>query len=302
VRPLKASVVGRVPATRETREARGDDVLGIVEDLDYVLARHSVDRVVICPHGGDSRVMLDTIRLVKGLGAKVSVMPRLFEVVGSSVEWDSIGGLTLLGLRRYDLTKSSALLKRALDMSGASLALLVLAPLMASIALAIKVSSRGPVFFRQPRVGRGGSGFHMLKFRTMYDGADRHKEALLPRNEADGFFKISDDPRVTPIGRVLRRTSLDELPQLINVLRGEMSLVGPRPLVAEEDKRIEGWYRRRLDITPGMTGAWQVLGSSRVPMHDMVTIDYLYRTNWSLWLDLKILLRTVPHVVQRRGL
>jgi exopolysaccharide biosynthesis polyprenyl glycosylphosphotransferase len=302
VQPLKAEVIGRVPVTRERHADRGDDVLGIVEDLDYVLARHRVDRVVICPHGGDSGAMLDTIRLVKGLGAKVSVMPRLFEVVGSSVEWDSIGGLTLLGLRRYDLTTSSAFLKRSLDVVGASLALLVCAPLMAAIAIAIKVSSRGPVFFRQRRVGRGGENFDMLKFRTMYDGADRDKATLLHRNEADGFFKISDDPRVTPIGRLLRRTSLDELPQLLNVLRGEMSLVGPRPLVGEEDSRIEGWYRRRLDITPGMTGAWQVLGSSRVPMHDMVTIDYLYRTNWSLWLDLKILLRTVPHVLLRRGL
>jgi len=294
--------VGRVATSHEPHRERGEDVLGILEDLDYVLARHRVDRVVICPHGGDSGAMLDTIRLVKGLGAKVSVMPRLFEVVGSSVEWDSIGGLTLLGLRRYDLTTSSAFLKRSLDVCGASLALLVCAPLMASIAAAVKVSSRGPVFFRQPRVGRGGRNFHMLKFRTMYDGADRQKEALLDRNEADGFFKISNDPRVTPLGRLLRRTSLDELPQLFNVLRGEMSLVGPRPLVVEEDSRIEGWYRRRLDITPGMTGAWQVLGSSRVPMSDMVTIDYLYRTNWSLWLDLKILLRTVPHVVLRRGL
>ena len=136
----------------------------------------------------------------------------------------------------------------------------------------------------------------------MYDGADGHKESLLHRNEADGFFKIAEDPRVTPIGRWLRRTSLDELPQLLNVLRGEMSLVGPRPLVDEEDARIEGWFRRRLDVTPGMTGAWQVLGSSRIPLHDMVTIDYLYRTNWTLWLDLKILLRTVPHVLRRRGL
>jgi exopolysaccharide biosynthesis polyprenyl glycosylphosphotransferase len=302
VSPLKAEVIGRVPAAHEPHEERGEDVLGIVEDLDYVLARHRVDRVVICPHGGDSGAMLDTIRLAKGLGAKVSVMPRLFEVVGSSVEWDSIGGLTLLGLRRYDLTTSSAFLKRSLDVVGASLALLVCAPLMASVAIAIKVSSRGPVFFRQRRVGRGGTYFDMLKFRTMYEGADGEKEGLLDRNEADGFFKIADDPRVTPIGRVLRRTSLDELPQLINVLRGEMSLVGPRPLVAEEDSRIEGWYRRRLDVTPGMTGAWQVLGSSRVPMRDMVTIDYLYRTNWSLWLDLKILLRTVPHVLQRRGI
>jgi lipopolysaccharide/colanic/teichoic acid biosynthesis glycosyltransferase len=186
--------------------------------------------------------------------------------------------------------------------AGSAAGLLLLSPCFGLIALAIKLSSPGPVFFRQPRVGRGGSMFEMLKFRTMYDGADRDKDGLRHRNEADGFFKIADDPRCTPIGRLLRRTSLDEMPQLINVLRGEMSLVGPRPLVHEEDARIEGWFRRRLDITPGMTGAWQVLGSSRVPMSDMVTIDYLYRTNWSLWLDVKILLRTIPHMLSRRGL
>jgi lipopolysaccharide/colanic/teichoic acid biosynthesis glycosyltransferase len=229
-------------------------------------------------------------------------MPRMFEVVGSSVEFDELGGLTLLGLRRYHLSKSSAILKRAFDVAGASAGLFLLAPLFATVALGVKLTSPGPVFFRQRRIGRGGEAFDMLKFRTMFDGADVHKDALRDRNEADGFFKITDDPRITKIGRLLRRTSLDELPQLINVLSGEMSLVGPRPLISEEDARIEGWFRRRLDITPGMTGAWQVLGSSRVPMRDMVTIDYLYRTNWSLWLDLKILLRTVPHVLRRRGM
>ncbi|HEX8067696.1 MAG TPA: sugar transferase [Thermoleophilaceae bacterium] len=300
--PLKAEVVGRVPVSGERQADRGEDVLGILPELDFVIRRHRVDRVVICPHGESSTDMLDTIRLVKALGVKVSVMPRLFEVVGSSVEFDDLGGLTLLGLRRYDLTKSSAFLKRMLDVAGATAGLVLLAPLFGVIAVAIKVTSRGPVFFRQKRVGRGGDAFAMLKFRTMYDGADRQKADLLHRNEADGFFKIANDPRVTPIGRWLRRTSLDELPQLVNVLRGEMSLVGPRPLVDEEDARIEGWFRRRLDVTPGMTGAWQVLGSSRIPMRDMVTIDYLYRANWSLWLDMKILLRTVPHVLRRRGL
>jgi lipopolysaccharide/colanic/teichoic acid biosynthesis glycosyltransferase len=229
-------------------------------------------------------------------------MPRLFEVVGSSVEFDDLGGMTLLGLRRYQLTNSSAFLKRALDVFGALAGLIVLAPFFAVVGLIIKVTSPGPVFFKQPRVGRGGETFAMLKFRTMYDGADRKKSDLAHRNEADGFFKIAEDPRITPIGRLLRRASLDELPQLVNVLRGEMSLVGPRPLVHEEDARIEGWFRRRLDVTPGMTGAWQVLGSSRVPMREMVTIDYLYRANWSLWNDVKILLRTVPHVLRRHGL
>ena len=303
VSPLKAEVVGRIPVAGESRADRGDDVLGIMLDLDYVLSANRIDRVVICPHSESSTEMLDTIRLVKGLGVKVSVVPRLFEVVGSSVEFDDLGGVTLLGIRRYQLTKSSAALKRAFDVTGAALGLLLLTPLLLVVALAIKVTSRGPVFFRQPRIGRGGEAFAMLKFRTMYDGSDGLKTDLLHRNEgADGFFKIADDPRVTPLGRVLRRTAVDELPQLINVVRGEMSLVGPRPLVDEEDARIEGSFRRRLDITPGMTGAWQVLGSSRIPMRDMVTIDYLYRTNWSLWLDIKILLRTVPYVLRRQGM
>ena len=302
VSPVKAEVVGRVPITYESRRERSEEVLGILPELDYVLRAHGIDRVVICPHDERSSEMLDTVRLVKALGAKVSVFPRLFEVIGSSVEVDELGGLTLLGLRASKLTKSSVFLKRAFDVSAAALGLFLLAPLFGAIALAIKITSPGPVFFRQRRVGRGGAIFDMLKFRTMYDGADGHKRHLLHRNEADGFFKIADDPRVTPLGRWLRRSSFDELPQLINVLSGEMSLVGPRPLVDEEDARIEGWFRRRLDVTPGMTGAWQVLGSSRIPLSDMITIDYLYRTNWSLWLDLKILLRTVPHVLNRRGL
>jgi exopolysaccharide biosynthesis polyprenyl glycosylphosphotransferase len=302
VHPLRAEVVGRVPLEREHRTEHGDRVLGVLPDLDYVLARHRIDRVLICPHGDGSGDMLDTIRIVKAFGVKVSVQPRLFEVIGSSVEFDELCGQILLGVRRYDLTKSSAALKRALDLVGALGALVLLAPLLVVIALAIRLTSSGPVLFRQLRVGRRGEQFHMLKFRTMHDGADGLKASLLHRNEADGLFKIADDPRVTPVGRLLRRTSLDELPQFINVLRGEMSLVGPRPLVREEDDRIEGWFRRRLDVTPGMTGAWQVLGSARTPLADMVTIDYLYRANWSLWMDIKILLRTIPHVLRRQGL
>ena len=182
------------------------------------------------------------------------------------------------------------------------MALILLAPMLLAIALAVKLTSRGPVLFRQARVGKGGRTFHLLKFRTMYEGAEEQKHELMALNEADGLFKIADDPRVTPLGRLLRRCSLDEAPQLINVLLGEMSLVGPRPLVVEEDSRIQGWLRRRLDVTPGMTGIWQVLGSARVPLHEMVKLDYLYRANWSLWLDIKILLRTVPFVFARRGL
>jgi exopolysaccharide biosynthesis polyprenyl glycosylphosphotransferase len=300
---VKTRIVGRVPLERDPPGANGLPILGGFDTLGLTLAEHDVDRVIIAPGQSDADHILDAIRLVKALGVKVSVLPRLFEVVGSSVEFDQIDGMTLLGVRRYGLSRSSALLKRALDMTGATLLLVLIAPLMLIIALAIKVDSRGPVLFRQRRMGRNNVAFEMLKFRTMVDDADRHKAALHDRNEAGGgLFKIENDPRVTRVGRLLRRTSLDELPQLLNVLRGEMALVGPRPLVIDEDARIEGWQRYRLQLPPGMTGLWQVFGSARIPLPEMVKIDYLYGANWSLWLDVKILLRTVPFVLGRRGL
>jgi exopolysaccharide biosynthesis polyprenyl glycosylphosphotransferase len=231
------------------------------------------------------------------------VLPRLLEVVGSSVEFDDLHGVTVMGVRRFELTRSSAVVKRAFDLLGASLGLLAVSPLLAVIAVAIKLDGRGPVFFRQLRVGQHGKRFYMLKFRTMVPDAEAMKDSLRDRNEAqEGLFKIADDPRVTRVGSFLRKSALDELPQLFNILKGEMSLVGPRPLVIEEDQRVEGWHRRRLELMPGMTGHWQILGPARVPLAEMVAIDYLYVANWSLWKDVKILLRTVPHVLGRRGL
>jgi lipopolysaccharide/colanic/teichoic acid biosynthesis glycosyltransferase len=217
------------------------------------------------------------------------------------VAFDYLDGLTIFGVRRFGLSPASRRVKRGFDLVGSALCLVALAPLMAMIALVVKLSSRGPVLFRQTRVGRDGHTFEMLKYRTMQDGADARKAELRSRNEADGLFKIADDPRITRVGRLLRRTSLDELPQLFNVLRGQMSLVGPRPLVLDEDQRIQGWYRRRLSLTPGMTGDWQIFGAARIPLREMVTIDYLYVSNWSLWADVKILLRTIPCVIGRRG-
>jgi exopolysaccharide biosynthesis polyprenyl glycosylphosphotransferase len=247
--------------------------------------------------------MLDVIRTIKDLGIKVSLLPRVFEVVGSSVEFDDLGGMMVLGIRRFGLAPSSQRLKRAMDLLGASLTLLLLSPFLAIISLSIKLDSRGPVFFRQTRVGKDGRRFDMLKFRTMIEDAEAQKARLREYNEAaEGLFKIADDPRITRVGSLLRRTCLDELPQLANVLRGEMSLVGPRPLVVDEDERLTGWHRRRLQLTPGMTGHWQILGSSRVPLREMVKIDYLYAANWSLWNDVKIMLRTVPYVLSRSGL
>ncbi len=246
---------------------------------------------------------LNLLRSLKAVGVRVSVLPRLLEVVGSAVEFDDLHGVTVMGVKRFELTRSSAQLKRAFDLLGASLGMLAIAPAMIAIALAIKLDDGGPVLFRQARVGRHGQRFHMLKFRTMVPDAEVLKGTLREHNEAKGgLFKIAADPRVTRVGRFLRRTSLDELPQLLNIVKGQMSLVGPRPLVIEEDELIAGWHRRRLELMPGMTGPWQILGPARVPLDEMVAIDYLYVANWSLWGDIKILLRTAPHVLARRGL
>jgi exopolysaccharide biosynthesis polyprenyl glycosylphosphotransferase len=301
---VTANVVGRVPLNPHDASTNELPILGSFEALEQVLAEHSVDRALIAPGGGDrDHRLLDAIRVVKRLGVRVTVLPRLFEAVGSAYEVDEVEGTTLLGVRRHGLSRSSWLVKRSFDLVGASLILLLLAPLMAMIALAIRLDSRGPVFFRQGRVGRDDEVFDIFKFRTMSDGADAERAALAHRNEAGGgLFKIEDDPRITRVGGLLRRTSLDELPQLLNVLRGEMALVGPRPLVADEDSLIEGHHRHRLLVPPGVTGLWQISGSARIPLNEMVKIDYLYGANWSLWLDVKILLRTVPVVLGQRGL
>jgi exopolysaccharide biosynthesis polyprenyl glycosylphosphotransferase len=299
---VNAEVVGAF-ALPEAEEAGRAEAAAAVQQLQGLLASLEVERVIIAPSDRDQDGTLHAIRMIKALGVKVSVLPRLLEVVGSSSTFDDVDGMTLLGVRQYGMSKSSGLLKRTMDIAGASAGLIVLAPLLAMLAIAIKLDSPGPVFFRQRRCGRRGERFQMIKFRSMVVGADRIKDELRDRNEVQGgLFKISDDPRITRVGRLLRRTSLDELPQLLNVLGGSMSLVGPRPLVEDEDALIEGWQRRRLVVRPGMTGMWQIFGSSRIPMQEMVKIDYLYGANWSIWLDLKILLSTVPYVLRRRGL
>jgi lipopolysaccharide/colanic/teichoic acid biosynthesis glycosyltransferase len=193
--------------------------------------------------------------------------------------------------------------KRTFDVVGAVLMMAILAPLWLVIALLIKADSPGPILFRQRRIGKDGKPFWMLKFRTMVDGADAEKPALLHLNEAgEGLFKIGTDPRVTRVGRWMRSTCLDELPQLLHVVTGQMSLVGPRPLVPEEDAQISGQDRHRQSVRPGMTGIWQVGGASAIPINEMVALDRSYVENWSPWLDVKLLAETVLLVVLRKGL
>jgi len=299
---IKASMVAHLDLDKIeewSSDARSQVKLAEVRKLAKEL---DVQRAIIAPRSADAGEMLDLVRTLKAVGIRVSILPRLLEVVGSSVVFDDLHGVTVMGVRRFELTRSSAAIKRGFDLAYTTIGLLAVAPLMIVAAVAIKLDSRGPVFFRQERVGRHGKRFHIFKFRTMVDDAEALKESLRHRNEAQGLFKITDDPRVTRVGRLLRKTSLDELPQLLNILKGEMSLVGPRPLVIDEDARVQGWHRRRLELTPGMTGPWQILGPTRVPLREMVAIDYLYVANWSLWGDIKIVLRTVAYVISCRGL
>jgi len=263
-----------------------------------IVADLQVDRIILAPTTTDTADVVELIRIAKAAGVRVSVLPRMLEVVGSVVELDDVDGMAMLGVRPFGLSRSSRQLKRAIDLLATSVGLVLVGPVIAAIALAVRLDSRGPALYRQVRVGRDGRPFHIYKFRSMVTGADALKDALRGRNEVGaGMFKLTCDPRVTRVGGLLRRTSLDELPQLFNVLRGEMSLVGPRPLVTDEDAQVLGLDRSRLHLTPGMTGPWQVLGS-RVPMQEMVGIDYLYVASWSVWLDLKLLLRTVVHVLR----
>jgi exopolysaccharide biosynthesis polyprenyl glycosylphosphotransferase len=274
----------------------------LIPRLERAIAEGAIGRVIVAPEQVEQGEILDVVRAIKAVGVNVTLVPRIFEVLGSSVVFDDLSGLQLLAMRRLRMSRSSLVLKRSLDLAVSGLGLLVAAPVLGVMAAAIKLDTRGPVFFRQTRVGRDGERFEILKFRTMVVGADKMKDGLRKENETDGLFKIANDPRVTRVGRLLRKTSLDELPQLINVFKGDMALVGPRPLVVDEDSQVVGWHRRRLALTPGMTGQWQILGSAKIPLHEMVKIDYLYVTTWSFWTDIKILVRTVPYVLRGGGL
>lgn len=296
----RALVIASLPLGAD--DVEDSDWVAVPETIRRVVSELNVHRIIIAPSTTDSNGVVNLIRVAKAVGVRVSVLPRMFEVVGSAVEFDDVDGMTMLGVRRFGLSSSSRLLKRVFDVAFVSVGLVLISPVLIAIAIAIRLDSRGPIFFRQIRVGRDGSHFRMFKFRSMTLDAEMRKDELRSLNEAgDGLFKIANDPRVTGVGRVLRRTSLDELPQLFNVLCGQMSLVGPRPLVVDEDAQVHGLDRSRLHLTPGMTGPWQILGH-RVPMQEMVGLDYLYVANWSMWLDLKVLLRTARHVACRGNL
>jgi exopolysaccharide biosynthesis polyprenyl glycosylphosphotransferase len=293
----------------EPRERRDDlehlTILGRPESLPALVRLLEVERVIVAFSNDSHEESLDLIRLLKDLQVQVDVVPRLYELVSPGAGIHTVEGLPLVGLPPLQLSRSSRLLKRALDVAVAAVGLVVLSPFLVLIAVLIKLTSPGPVFFRQVRMGAHDRTFRIFKFRTMHADADERKAEVAHLNmhaQSGGdprMFKIPDDPRATRVGRFLRRFSLDELPQLLNVIKGDMTLVGPRPLILDEDDEISSaWARRRLDLKPGITGLWQVLGRSAIPFEEMVKLDYLYVTTWSLANDIRLMFRTFPALLR----
>jgi exopolysaccharide biosynthesis polyprenyl glycosylphosphotransferase len=274
-----------------------------IEDVQSTVERLDVQRVIIGPYAPWREPhTLELIRSLKWLGVRVSLMPSFMGVVGEATVADDMDGTVVLGIPAFGMTRSSALIKRFFDLLIGIVSCVLMAIPAVVIALWIKLDSRGPVIFKQTRIGKDGHPFTMYKFRSMVDDAERLKQDLYEHNDAgNGLFKMHEDPRITRVGRRIRKSYLDEIPQLINVLRGDMSLVGPRPLIASEDLLLTGSDRHRLALVPGMTGPWQLRGPLASPLPELAKLDYLYASNWSIWRDLDILLGTVARIFRRHG-
>jgi exopolysaccharide biosynthesis polyprenyl glycosylphosphotransferase len=282
---------------------RGARVLGTFDEISSVLRDHVVDEVVLAIPRGMIGIAEKAVRACEEEGVKVRLMADLFDINVARMILDEFDDVPLLTFEPVAQEEWKLLVKRAMDLGLALLAMLLILPIMGMVALAIRLDSPGPVLFRQVRVGLSKRRFVLYKFRTMVDGAEQLQAQVEHLNETQGpVFKIRHDPRVTRIGRVLRRTSLDELPQLFNVILGEMSLVGPRPLPVRDVDRFErGVQRKRFSVKPGITGLWQVSGRSDLGFSEWMRLDLWYIDNWSLWLDLTLLVRTVPVALKGTG-
>ena len=291
-----------VGAVAPSADGVGLPVLGHVRDLPVVLDRERVDELILTDSDFRDRELLEIVDAAHRRGVEVRIAPKATELLTQRVEFVPGQGIPLFELRPPAFVGLDWVVKRTFDLLVSSLVLLVGLPLWLAIAAAVKLTSPGHVFFRDRRLGLGEQEFGMLKFRTMYADAAGRQAELEGSNEADGpLFKMREDPRVTSVGAVLRRFSLDEIPQLWNVLRGEMSLVGPRPLPLRDYERLEGWHRKRYLVLPGVTGLWQISGRSSLGFDDLVRLDFFYLENWSIWLDISILAKTIPAVVTGRG-
>ena len=272
--------------------------LGTCADTSNLVATNDIDELFIALPSASHLKITEILLACAQQKVRFRIVPDFFELSLNQVDVTEINGIPLIGLRDISLRGGGQIFKRALDVFVSGVGLVVLSPILAAVAFAIKLESTGPILHCQERIGRSGRAFKFYKFRSMRDGADRELAALLAQNEAEGpIFKMRNDPRRTRVGRWIRRFSIDELPQLLNVLRGDMSLVGPRPGFPHEVDQYLDWHRRRLDVSPGITGLWQVSGRSDLPFDEMALLDIWYIENWSLSLDFKILVRTIPTVV-----
>jgi exopolysaccharide biosynthesis polyprenyl glycosylphosphotransferase len=293
-------VIGFVSLT--PRPDNGLVSLGTLGEIGDIVRDHRVDEVIIADPAFPQPEAVELVDVCHQRGVRVRIAPSTMEILVHRAEFVPGQSVPLFELRPPVFEGFDYALKRAFDLVGSLLIVLVLSPVLLACALAIKLSSRGPVVYRSIRPGIGGAPFACLKFRTMYRDADQRQSDLEELNEASGaLFKIRDDPRMTPVGRFLRRFSLDELPQLFNVVRGQMSLVGPRPLPERDYERLEDWHKKRYLVMPGITGLWQVSGRSDLDFDDLVRLDFLYLERWSVFLDLSILVKTIPAVFTRRG-
>ncbi len=293
-------VVGFVSLT--PRPDNGLRSLGTLDEIGRVLTEHRLDEVIIADPEFPQQQAVELVDRCHQKGVRVRVAPSTMEILIHRAEFVPGQSVPLFELKPPVFDGIDFAVKRAFDVVFSVLILLALSPLLLGIALAVFATSRGPVFYRSVRPGIGGLPFACLKFRTMHHDADQRQADLESFNEAKGaLFKIRHDPRMTRVGRFLRTYSLDELPQLVNVLRGEMSLVGPRPLPQRDFDRLEDWHRKRYLVLPGITGLWQVSGRSELDFDDLVRLDFLYLERWSPFLDLTILVKTVPALLTRRG-
>ncbi|MGB3217435.1 MAG: sugar transferase, partial [Anaerolineae bacterium] len=276
--------------------------LGTLDSLQDVLKSMPIDEVIVALPWHAHRKIVQVVQEVQQANVRPRIVPDLFALMLGRVQLDQINGIPLIGMQPVAITGFNLAVKRLLDVLVSILALTLAAPFWLLIPIAIKLDSPGPVLFNQVRIGRAGRPFVVHKFRSMVVDAEEQKDSLRSLNEADGpLFKIKEDPRTTRVGRLIRRTSLDELPQFLNVLKGDMSLVGPRPALPEEVAQYEEWHKRRLEASPGITGLWQVSGRSLVGFEEMVLLDTFYCENWSFGLDLKILFKTIPRVILGEG-
>ena len=292
---------GFVALSEREAESGDADIIGDVRNC-LSLARSLFVDEIFFSVPAEKKLVIALVEEARSVGIDVRVVPDLYDGLAWNAPVEYIGQFPTIPLHRRDLPIGAFLLKRAIDITGATIALVVGSPVMLMLMIAIKLNSQGPVFYRAQRIGRKGRTFTCYKFRTMCVDADKLKEGLKHKNERDGvLFKITNDPRVTTVGRFLRKYSLDELPQIFNVLRGDMSLVGPRPPIASEVEQYDLSHLRRLDVLPGMTGLWQVEARQDPSFDSYISLDTAYVENWSLWLDMKILARTVGVVFSGTG-